>query len=474
LARGLPVRPDGAKRMAFSAFLSHRYRSPETNIFFFNLFAGIAQVQFSVDRGTFATNVTRLERLVRDADAFVGIYPFPGRELEGASRKDLEKESRYFRLELDLAERSGKPAIAFIDERYRNVIDPPPSIIQCRFKWQEISEAAPSGDLLGFEDSFRQLCQQVDSARRHGRTRAVARIRRTEVGLMLPPKDASGSGYSAADVDGIVGVIEEIGARSVVMQWPPRLDADLATRIHHMDWVVVDLGPQSALTGIAPYLHGRFIPAVRLQQVNGDDANGRPPVAVTLYGAHEVGYFKDIVHWHDSGTLLYGVKDRVASIAAERQRVATSEEAETYFRGASLRKESVFISYSGRDLDIAVRFVKAMKNRFQEVFDYRDGQAAIPAGAPWLETVFRRLAASPLAIPLLSHSYFESGNCRHEGMKMVEERDAGRVKVIPVKLIEGPLDLPPWISSDQYLRLWEYSDMGAAVSDIIASLDRPT
>ena len=103
--------------IAFSTFLSHRYKSPEANLFFFKLFADIAEIQFEVDEGTFATNVTRLERMIRAAYAFIGIYPFPGTSDEAQKPEELKKASRYFKLELDLAIRSRKPAIVFYDER---------------------------------------------------------------------------------------------------------------------------------------------------------------------------------------------------------------------------------------------------------------------------------------------------------------------------------------------------------------------
>ena len=63
---------------SFKAFLSHRYKSPLENLYFFNLFGEIAEVQFEVDEGLSVVNVTRLERMIRDCDAFIGIYPFPG------------------------------------------------------------------------------------------------------------------------------------------------------------------------------------------------------------------------------------------------------------------------------------------------------------------------------------------------------------------------------------------------------------
>ena len=61
----------------FRAFLSHRYKSPRVNEYFFSLFKDIATPLFQVDEGTKATSVTRLERMVRDSDGFIGLsIPF--------------------------------------------------------------------------------------------------------------------------------------------------------------------------------------------------------------------------------------------------------------------------------------------------------------------------------------------------------------------------------------------------------------
>ncbi|MGC4082867.1 MAG: hypothetical protein QM736_12325 [Vicinamibacterales bacterium] len=59
--------------LTLKAFLSHRYQSPAVNTYLHEIFSEVAEVQFDVDRGTGATNVTRLERMIRDTDAFVGI-----------------------------------------------------------------------------------------------------------------------------------------------------------------------------------------------------------------------------------------------------------------------------------------------------------------------------------------------------------------------------------------------------------------
>ena len=105
--------------VAFRSFLSHRYQSPRINECFFQILSADANPQFAVDPGTIATSVTRLERLIRDADAFIGIYPFP--EDTDVTVERLKSESRYFRLELDLAERASKPAMVFVDRRKRQL-----------------------------------------------------------------------------------------------------------------------------------------------------------------------------------------------------------------------------------------------------------------------------------------------------------------------------------------------------------------
>jgi|SRR5947207_15869533 len=111
----MPKKPSPS--LSFKAFLSHRYKSPVVNLYFFNLFSKLAEVQFEVDEGSSTMNVTRVERIIRNCDAFIGIYPFPGASGE-ASREKLQEASQYFRLELDLAVRSRKPAIIFYDELY--------------------------------------------------------------------------------------------------------------------------------------------------------------------------------------------------------------------------------------------------------------------------------------------------------------------------------------------------------------------
>jgi hypothetical protein len=69
-------------------------------------------------------NVTRLESLIRDSDASIGIYPFDEGGPENPTAADLANAARSFRLKLDIAGRSRKPdlvsGVVRYDTRHRS------------------------------------------------------------------------------------------------------------------------------------------------------------------------------------------------------------------------------------------------------------------------------------------------------------------------------------------------------------------
>lgn len=231
----------------FSAFLSHRYKSPVVNKFFFRVFNTVANVQFSVDKGVFRTNVTRLERMMRGSDCFVGIYPAPREQHEPFSATELEDASKYFRLELGLAARWNRPAIALIDERYKDVISVPPSVMEYRYNWQEVFGQGIAPGEQQLTEFFHNFCKQVQL------TTAMTRQQRarTRVGILVPRiPGRSGRGYSTSNVGVIEKAVAETGATPQVLPWPPKLDAPFYTALEQFDWMILDVGETTAKTGI--------------------------------------------------------------------------------------------------------------------------------------------------------------------------------------------------------------------------------
>jgi hypothetical protein len=458
---------------SFRIFLSHRYESAEINLFFFELFeqAKIANLQFEVDKGTFATNVTRLERMVRGANAFLGIYPFSGGFDAIPSKEDLLRESRYFRLELDLAIRSRKPAMIFSDKRYRAILKAPGTIRQSSFDPQEIMGAVSSPSSGIFRRTFAEFCETIEASMSYENTcRRDSVSADVEVGVLLPP-EKDGVGYSQEQIHCILEQLRESSYYAKKLDWPGAIGLDFHLFIESLDWIVIDVGEESARTGIPAYLHGRFIPTMRLKQL-GPGEEIISPLEQALFGGFEVGYKKDIVRWRELEELRSGLSQRLARLNQGGEYIRTSAEAYNYFRGAMLRKEAVFLSYSGEDADVAKEVAKALKKHFQTVYDYRDGKSLQP-GNPWISQIFDQLSGSAVGVPLLSHDYLASGNCMHEAQEMAARHDSKRMQLLPVKVRDEALDLPSWLGSLQYVRLKDLgSDYSAVAKSVLSLLEK--
>jgi hypothetical protein len=466
---------DHQSKLPIRVFLSHRYKAPTVNEYFFSLFQDEAEIQFEVDIGTIATNVTRLERMVRDADAFVGIYSYTDESLASPMRSDLLKASRYFRLELDLAIRAKKPSLVFVDQRYRNVLDTPPSILRCPFDHREIlnDTGKPS------EQTFRRHIQRFQNIVAASKKYHAERDREVSTaGVLLPQASDVEEAYSIEHFDLIESLVREQGSVDVIrLPWPsegpPVLDSKFYGAIEKLDWLCIDLGERASKAGVVPFLHGQFVPMVRLLYEKQAPPNQHlSEIEATLFGAYEVGYRKDVVRWSDEASLSSGLGDRISTLYTQRRLISDLSKANEYFRSAALRKEPVFVSYSGEDQETAASLRRALKKRFQAVFDYRDKGESIRPGEPWLEEIFDRLSKSAIGIMLLSAPYLASGNCLHEAREMVALRDSKKMQLVPIRIQQDKLEVPPWLEDLQYLRPGDYNgDYDAIVEFLITLID---
>jgi hypothetical protein len=459
--------------MELKAFLSHRYKSPDVNLYFHALFAEAAEVQFEVDVGKLRTNVTRLERMVRDSDAFIGIYPFPGDAQKRYSSQELLDASKYFRLECDLAVRSRKPSQVFFDQRYFPILQFPKTIHAQPFDIQEVTGRGGSPRKALFNRVFRDFCKEVKA----NMTAAISKLMETkpsEIGLLVPTTGSKKSRYGKVHIDAIEQVLGQYGFNKIKhLRWPPILDSLYLAEIETLDWVIADIGKTAMNSGIVGYLHGRFVPTLRL--LKGIDSKKNIFTQLSyrgLYGGTEAGYPNDIVSWENVDHLIEELDRRLFSLTAPSKRISSHNESEVYFREASLRKEPVFLSYSGKDSTLAVQISAELKRRFQQVFDYKDGKSITP-GEPWIKKIFDQLSAAALGIPLVSDNYLKSGNCIHEAQDMVGQHDAGKMEMIAVKLYEEvDFEDATWMKSLQYIKFNQYPDIQSMVDNLVESFDQ--
>lgn len=426
---------------AIRAFVSHRYGSPTVNLRFFEIFSRVAQVQFSVDFGELATNVTRLERLVRDADAFIGIYPLSVEPQESPSIEELRKQARYFRLELDLAMRARLPSIVFADERYGRVLECPDWIRRYSFSAQEV-EAAASPRMEVLAKAFKEFGHAAFDYQSFRMRQALSQRERSKVALLLPSIK-----YPQELRRRIGKVVEDAANREVIdFDWPPRLGGAFHSSVGDIDWAIVDIGDEPETAAVAGFLQGSFVPTIRLA------AKAEGAARRALVGDFEAGYPKDVLQWSDEEALQVGLAARMRTVLMQHRLIADVAGARAYFESAALRKEIVFVSYAGADDALAKPVIDALRKSFKTVFDYKDG-ASIKPGRPWLEEIFSTIGRAAAAVTLLSARYLASGNCLHEAREIVARRDEGRLTLLPLRLTDEKIETPDWLRDLQHARL---------------------
>jgi len=337
-----------------------------------------------------------------------------------------------------------------------------------RIDVQEIIGRGDKPSSARFIAALKRFGSRVDAARKYNLAQDLLGETANRVGVLLPPPD-HGFGYTPENASVILSALEGARYDPIQLPWPPRVTPIFIEKTRSFDWILLDVGPLAAGLGIVGFLHGAFLPTMRFLAMRSQTDQGANPEEA-IYGGVEVGYQKDIVRWWDNESLSSGLSKRLATLDRNRTRISTLDEALKYFTSAALRTEAVFISYAGKDRDFASDLKNAVREQFQDVFDYRDGQSIRP-GQPWLKEIFARLAVSPVGIPLLSDAYLESGNCMHELRQMIAQADQNKMLLFPIKLRkEESFTMPPELAAFQYARLWEYPTAKDLVGWIVKNL----
>ena len=217
--------PPQSDRLSFKAFLSHAYKAETINIEFFNMFDEVADVQFEVDIGLKNLNVTRLERRIRECDAFVGLYPYPNNGADKPSPEDAIKASRYFRLEIELAARARLPSIIFFDSRFRPAIRRLRGFSEKMFEPTDVQPPLRDKFRIDVKTTFQAFCKKLD-VEIHARAAGFANnADRRQAGLLVP---RGKGGYSEPAIRAIEDVAASHGYDDLVdlgREWPPVADA---------------------------------------------------------------------------------------------------------------------------------------------------------------------------------------------------------------------------------------------------------
>ncbi|WP_329121803.1 toll/interleukin-1 receptor domain-containing protein [Streptomyces sp. NBC_01353] len=454
----MPAPQPGPGRL--SVFLSHRYHSPAENAYFWLLLSSVEDVSFRVDEGVSFTSPVRLERMIREADGFVGIYPLAGRPREVYTRSALRHAARYFRLELSMAVRARKPAIVFHDQRLVPALKWPSDVRLIAYDAQELGTEDHSSLPMRVANAYREFVADARAAASPGDPGRTYQKR--QVGLVISP---SNERVMAELCD----LLHEYGWEPVRLPWPPRLHLDSITTLRQCDWAVVDLDDPSSRV-MAAFTHGQFIPTLPIASASAAyGSTAGVPDEETLYGDEGTGHRKAIIRWAEPANLRQSFEDHLGVIDEQSRYVGGWKQAAEYFRSATKRSERVFLSYAAEDSDQGAAFSRLLNERFQHVFDYRSSQA-IPAGEPWMEHLLSGLARSAVGVLLMSEAYRSSKYCLLEARELYRAAVEGRARLVPVRL-EATSDLPDFLEGVQYRALYKQSAQ-EIVDELVSELAR--
>jgi hypothetical protein len=101
-------------------------------------------------------------------------------------------------------------------------------------------------------------------------------------GVLLPDRNQLGSCYATEDIELVRATLQAYGFGDL-RPLPLGLTREGAALIQGLDWVVTDIG-EPVMASLAAYLHGRFVPTMRLLR------RTHSPLEDALYGVVEVGY----------------------------------------------------------------------------------------------------------------------------------------------------------------------------------------
>jgi nucleoside phosphorylase len=373
------------------AYFSHSYRpgDREVNEFFWSLFweSGFT---FAVDPESPTLSIPHLELMMRWSACFVAVVTH-------RPQQAYYKSSPFIVYEYGLAVRAQKPRLIFVEAGVPGQYFSE-SAVTIAFDRRRLEERRE-----GFRDLIKQL---ADQSRAYSN---LADRQRGPAGLLLPQN----SQYREAK-GAIAKLLSAAGhePREIVTGFDNSFQ--FALRLDECDFILIDVGSKSIPTWVYPFLHGRFIPTVRLMhQATADDRKAAPVLdnddALTAAGVMD----EVVIHWSTSDELITQLERQVEKLFQLRRPFLSEEEGLRYLRSLGRRKESIFISNAGEDNNFASGLVRALNLQNILPFHYvYENQLTL--GKDWHEELKERVRSSQLFVPLISEAYWESEWCKEE------------------------------------------------------------
>ena len=216
-------------------------------------------MQFAVDVGVKATNVTRLELFVRQSDAFVGIYPFflPKTTVDPTQRPRAVPRG-IFRLELDSQCAGAVQPSRSSTAGTGTTIAAPPTVRVFRYEHRDILGGMSSRRDDVLSKVVLAFCEEVAGNMRLGAHRADPG-EHDRVGIVVPRGNDRGA-YSEEQVARLEDRLGQLNLTTVRLDSKRPVDGRFLSDSESLDWAIVDVGPEACAGGLPAFLHGYSSP----------------------------------------------------------------------------------------------------------------------------------------------------------------------------------------------------------------------
>jgi TIR domain len=401
-------------------YFSHSYRAEDRdiNLFFWNLFWRNG-FSFTVDPESETTSIPHLELMMRWSACYVAVVTH-------RPEQPFYKSSPFIAYEYGLAVRAQKPRLVFVEA----------GVPGQYYSEASVTFAFDRRRLKGKRDEFEaQIRQLADKSRAFSN---LGDRSRGPAGLMLPPTRAY---RETREVIGKLVAAAGHGHREVGLQFDNAFQ--FALELDQCDFVVIDVGSRSVTSWIYPFLHGRFIPAVRLLYQGA--GGGRREVASLDHddALRQAGVGDELfIRWSTPDELKVRLELHVQKLFQPREPFQSAKQGRDYFNNLGRRQASIFISNAGPDNEFASHLVRVLNLENIRPFHYVY-ENPFDLGADWRDSLRARLRSTELFVPLLSQAYWASDWCTEEYKTAERLEKRGRLTIVPYFLDDGEGPLVP-------------------------------
>jgi nucleoside phosphorylase len=263
------------------------------------------------------------------------------------------------------------------------------------------------------------------------------------VGLLFGQSGTTSKTYTRILPD-LKRLLSRIGHEAEEISLDFEVNFQFALKLDQLDFVILDVGPSALPEWVYAFVHGRFIPAIKL--VHLDDLSGVGQSLSPLVSGQLLRGVEDadepVLFWRDQDELEEKLLKQIEKFRRERQVHDSFKETRRYFRGLGRSGERVFISNANDANEFASRLSRALYREGIEHFQYQS-RNTIPLGSDWQKGLRRSIRQSGIFAYLVTEGYRESRHCQEEYEQAVERSREGALIMIPFFLGKVSEPNPP-------------------------------